>query len=65
MFWGEFAKREAAHNIAAMHELMTWLGEGKIRPHISGRYALADTPQALNDMASRKVTGKIVILPQQ
>lgn len=65
VFWGEFAKREAAHNIAAMHELMTWLGEGKIRPHISGRYALADTPQALNDMASRKVTGKIVILPQQ
>ncbi|MGB4345478.1 MAG: NADPH:quinone oxidoreductase family protein [Burkholderiaceae bacterium] len=64
VFWGDFARREPAHNIAAMHELMKWLGEGKIRPHISARYALADTPQALNDMASRKVTGKILILPQ-
>ena len=65
VFWGDYARHEPAHNIAAMHELMTWLSEGKIRPHISARYALADTPQALNDMASRKVTGKIVILPQQ
>ncbi len=65
VFWGDYARREPAHNIAAMHELMTWLSEGKIRPHISARYALADTPHALNDMASRKVTGKIVILPQQ
>jgi NADPH2:quinone reductase len=65
VFWGEFAKREPAHHNAAMHELMRWLGEGKIRPHISARYALADTPQALLDMASRKVTGKIVIEPQR
>jgi NADPH2:quinone reductase len=64
VFWGEFASREPAHNVAAMHELMKWLSEGKIRPHISARYALADTPQALIDMASRKVTGKIVILPR-
>ena len=64
VFWGEFASREPAHNVAAKHELMKWLSEGKIRPHISARYALADTPQALIDMASRKVTGKIVILPR-
>jgi NADPH2:quinone reductase len=48
-----------------MHELMTWHGEGKIRPHVSASYALAETPQALIDMASRKVTGKIVIRPRQ
>ena len=65
VFWGNFARREPAHNLAAMQELMRWLAEGKIKPHISARYALADTPQALIDMASRKVTGKIVILPRQ
>lgn len=64
VFWGDFARREPANNVAAMHELMKWLSEGKIRPHISARYALADTPQALIDMASRKVTGKILILPR-
>ena len=65
VFWGEFAKREPKASLAAMRELMGWLAEGKIRPHISGRYALADTPAALNDMAARKVTGKVVIQPQK
>ena len=65
VFWGEFVRREPKGNAAAMAELMGWLAEGKIRPHISGRYALADTPKALNDMAARKVTGKVVIQPQR
>lgn len=64
VFWGEFSKREPEAHLAAMRELTTWLKEGKIKPHISRRYALAETPQALMDMAARKVTGKIVILPQ-
>lgn len=65
VFWGEYARREPAANMAAMGELMGWLASGKIRPHISGRYALADTAHALNDMAARKVTGKVVIEPQR
>lgn len=65
VFWGEFARREPKANQAAMAELMRWMAEGKIKPHISGRYALADTPRALNDMAARKVTGKVVIQPQK
>ena len=65
VFWGEYARREPAANMAAMGQLMGWLASGKIRPHISARYALADTAQALNDMAARKVTGKVVIEPQR
>ena len=63
VFWGEFARREPKANLAAMRQLLGWLGEGKIRPLISKRYALAETHQALNDMAARKVTGKVVIVP--
>ncbi len=63
VFWGEFAKREPKANLAGMRQLMGWLQEGKIKPHISGRYKLEETAQALNDMAARKVTGKIVIVP--
>lgn len=65
VFWGEFARREPKANLAAMRQLMGWMAEGKIKPHISGRYALAETPQALKDMAARKVTGKVVIQPQR
>lgn len=61
VFWGEFVRREPDAHAASMRELMQWQAEGKIRPHVSATYALADVPQALNDMASRKVTGKIVI----
>jgi NADPH2:quinone reductase len=63
VFWGEFAKREPKANLAAMQQMLGWMAEGKLKPHVSGRYALADTPRALNDMAARKVTGKIVIQP--
>jgi NADPH2:quinone reductase len=65
VFWGDFAKREPKANLNAMRELMGWLAEGKIKPRISGHYKLADTPLALQDMAARKVTGKIVIKPQE
>jgi NADPH2:quinone reductase len=63
VFWGEFAKREPKANAQAMRRLMGWLADGTIKPHISARYALADTAQALTDMAARKVTGKVVIVP--
>ncbi|EGF33380.1 NADPH:quinone oxidoreductase family protein [Actimicrobium sp. CCC2.4] len=63
VFWGEFAKREPKANQAAMQQLMGWLADGTIKPRISGRYALAETAQALNDMAARKVMGKVVIKP--
>ena len=65
VFWGDFARREPHAHQAAMHQLLDWHREGKIRPHVSATYALAETPRALNDMASRKVTGKIVIQPRR
>lgn len=63
VFWGEFAKREPQRNAQAFEELVRWLGEGKLRPHISARYPLDQTPRALEDMAQRRVTGKIVVTP--
>ncbi len=63
VFWGEFTKREPKANMGAMRQLLGWLAEGKIKPLVSKRYALADTASALNDMAARKVTGKVVITP--
>ncbi len=65
VFWGEFAKREPKANMAAMRELLGWMAEGKIKPRISGRYTLEQAADALNDMAARKVTGKVVIVPGQ
>ena len=63
VFWGEFTKREPQANLAGMKEMIGWLNEGKLRPHVSGRYRLEQVPQALNDMSARKVTGKVLIVP--
>ncbi|MFC3458864.1 NADPH:quinone oxidoreductase family protein [Massilia haematophila] len=63
VFWGEFAKREPKANLAAMREMLGWMAEGKLKPLVSKRYPLGETAQALNDMAERKVTGKVVIVP--
>jgi NADPH:quinone reductase len=63
VFWGEFAKREPKAHLAGVSELMTWMREGKIRPHISRTYTLDEAPQALNDLLARKATGKLVVLP--
>jgi NADPH2:quinone reductase len=63
VFWGDFVRKEPAANLAAMRQMLEWMAQGKLRPLVSRRYPLADTAQALNDMAARKVTGKIVIVP--
>ncbi len=63
VFWGEFAKREPKNNFAGMAEMLGWIMEGKLKPLISKTYRLDEVPQALADMAARKVTGKIVVTP--
>jgi NADPH:quinone reductase len=63
VFWGEFAKREPKAQLAGMAEMMAWMKEGKIRPHISRTYSLDEAPAALNALLSRQATGKLVVLP--
>jgi NADPH2:quinone reductase len=63
VFWGDFTRREPQANLAGMKEMLGWLNEGRLRPHISGRYRLDEVTRALNDMSARKVTGKILIVP--
>jgi len=63
VFWGEFARREPQRNADGLREVLGWIASGQIRPHISRSYTLAQVPQALADMAARRVTGKVVVLP--
>jgi NADPH:quinone reductase len=65
VFWGEFARREAQANQAMLAELFGWLAAGRLRPHVSQRFALADTPRALEALLGRRVVGKLVVSPWQ
>jgi len=61
VFWGEFAKRERDLNAANLRELTAWLRAGKIKPLVSASYPLARAADALKDLMSRKVQGKVVL----
>lgn len=63
VFWGDFTRKERAAHLAAMQRITDWIEEGKLQPLVWARYRLADTAQALDDMAARKVIGKVIITP--
>jgi NADPH2:quinone reductase len=61
VFWGDFARREPERLAARMEQLARWFQEGKLRPHVSESMPLSRAREALELMASRKVTGKLVL----
>jgi len=63
VFWGDFTRKEQEAHLAAMQRITGWIAEGKLKPLVSQRYPLADSARALDDMAARKVIGKVVIVP--
>ncbi len=63
VFWGEFAKREPQANQSMLTELFTWLAQGKLKPHVSRTYPLAEAPRALEALLDRRAVGKLVIKP--
>jgi len=65
VFWGSFTEHEPRHNQENLQELLTWLAEGKLKPHISATYPLERAAGALNDVLNRKVKGKVVLLTEE
>ena len=63
VFWGAFVAREPRVNAENFEQLMSWFGEGRIKPHIGKTYPMSRAAEALNDMMGRKVQGKAVLLP--
>src|SRR6266568_2194087 len=65
VFWGSFMAREAGHYQENIQELLSWFSAGKLKPHISATYPLGEAAEALNDVMSRKVKGKVVLLIEE
>ncbi len=63
VFWGAFTERESQHNQENLKELLTWLADGSLKPHISATYPLEQAADALYDMMKRRVLGKVVLVP--
>ncbi len=63
VFWGDHLVREPARHRANMAQLLDWVVEGKIKPHIHKVYPLAETSDALLAIARREVRGKVIVTP--
>jgi len=63
VFWGDHLVREPQLHRANMTQLLDWVMEGKIRPHIHKVYSLAQTSEALLAIARREVRGKVIVTP--
>lgn len=63
VFWGAFLEREPEAARANARQLLQWLASGAIRPHISQRFPLARAADALREVAERRATGKVIVVP--
>ncbi len=61
VFWGDFTRREPKVFAESARQLARWYGEGKLKPHVSATFPLAQAAEAMNLLASRKAKGKVVI----
>ncbi len=63
IYWGGYLKFNPMALKDSLSELMQWHAEGRITPHISHRFPLERSLDALEVLRSRKSTGKIVVTP--
>jgi NADPH2:quinone reductase len=62
-YWGGYMKFRPAVITDSLATLFRWLGEGRIKPHISHTLPLARVEDGLDLLRSRKSIGKVVITP--
>jgi len=60
--WPAYAEMHPQMMSESFRRLMQWVVDGAIKPHVSATYPLAQAVEALNQVLSRKSTGKVVIV---
>jgi NADPH:quinone reductase len=61
VLWGRWATRNPDLDAVNTQRLLQWYTGGVLRPHVSGRYSLADAAEALTAVLSRAALGKIAL----
>ncbi len=61
VYWGAYRTKEPETMRAGFKELGQWWNEGKLKPHVSKVYPLAEAPAALAALEGRQATGRLVI----
>lgn len=63
VFWGAALERDPEGHRKNMAQLLEWVEAGKLKPHVHAVYPLEDIGTALDEIAARKVRGKVILRP--
>ena len=61
VYWGDYLKFKPEVVTDSMRVLFDWFEQGKLEPHISHRFPLEQTQEALDTLKARKSSGKVVV----
>lgn len=61
VFWGEAAQRDPAGHRANMAQVLAWVADGRLKPHVHARYPLERTAEAIKSLETRQVAGKVIL----
>ena len=61
-YWGAYRTLAPRAMQRSCGELVRWLGEGSLHPHVSQTFPMADAVQALQALKARRTTGKVVLV---
>ncbi len=63
VFWGAFAMRDPARNRANADQILAWVADGTLHPHVDAVVPFSNAAQALQRLERREVKGKLVLSP--
>ena len=61
VFWGASTARDPKRAQDSLNELMSWIAQGKLKPHVSAKFPLAEGGKAIRLLMDRKAQGKVVV----
>ncbi len=59
--WSHYIKHAPALVQETLTQVLSWIADGTLSPHIGATYPFAEAPAALERLKSRDVTGKIIV----
>ena len=62
VFWGMAMARDRARLTGQLEEILAWVADGSLKPHVHATYPLARALDALRDVEQRRVQGKVVVV---
>jgi NADPH2:quinone reductase len=63
VFWGQFAMREPQKNHQNLEQVMAWVAQGKLEPHVDATLPFSRASEALERLERRAVRGKLLLVP--